>query len=199
MSEEQFNMLMKQLAAGDREALSEIYKAYMKLIYSVCLNILKQKEAAEDVSADFFIRLFKSAATFDGRGHHKTWMITIARNMCIDYLRKNSHETISLDAPMGFSGGAGQHSMDSSEGDTGTSIKDTLKDKQNVEDTVVKKLSIEMAMKILSQTEKDIVDMKIEGGMTFKEIAEVLGKPQGTVSWQYNEAIKKMRRCLYER
>ena len=100
MSEEQFNMLMKQLAAGDREALSEIYKAYMKLIYSVCLNILRQKEAAEDVSADFFIRLFKSAATFDGRGHHKTWMITIARNMCIDYLRKNSHETISHDAPM---------------------------------------------------------------------------------------------------
>ena len=99
MSEEQFNDLMKQLAAGNTEALKEIYHTYMKLIYSVCLNTLHQKEAAEDVSSEFFIRLYNSAGSYDGRGNHKAWIGTIVRNMCIDYIRKNSREMTTLDAP----------------------------------------------------------------------------------------------------
>ena len=197
MSEEQFDSLMKQLAAGDRQALKEIYQAYMKLIYSVCLSVLHQKEAAEDVSSEFFIKLMRSASTFDGRGHHKTWLVTIAKRLCIDYLRKNSNETVSLDAPIGGGTGSGNaHSSDTSQGDAGNSILDNLADKENVEETAVKRLSLEQAMKHLTDKEKEIVNMKIAGGMKFKEIAETLEIPQGTVSWHYNEAIKKMRRYL---
>ena len=197
MSEEQFNTLMKQLAAGNTEALREIYEAYMKLIYSVCLNVLHQKEAAEDVSSDFFIRLMKSAATFDGRGHHKTWMVTIAKNMCIDYLRKNSHEVVSFDAPVGAgSSQAGGHSSDSTQGDAGASFGERIADKENVEEKALNSFTIETALKLLTENEKEIIDLKLSGGMTFKEISEYLQIPQGTVSWHYNEAIKKMRRYL---
>ncbi|MCR5149283.1 MAG: sigma-70 family RNA polymerase sigma factor [Eubacterium sp.] len=197
MSEEKFDSLMKQLAAGDRQALKEIYQEYMKLIYSVCLSMLHQKEAAEDVSSEFFIKLMKSAGTFDGRGHHKTWLVTIAKRLCIDYLRKNSQETVSLDAPIAGTGTAGgTHSTDSTQGESGNSLLDSVPDKANVEETAVNKFSLEAAMKLLTDKEKEIVNMKIAGGMKFKEIAEYLGLPQGTVSWHYNEAIKKMRRYL---
>ncbi len=190
MSEEQFNDLMKQLAAGNSEALKEIYQTYMKLIYSVCLNTLHQKEAAEDVSSEFFIRLMRSAATFDGRGHHKTWMVTIAKNMCIDYLRKSSHEVLSFDAPIGG------HSSDSTQGDTGVSMGERMADKENVEEKALNRFTLEKALSLLTDKEKEIIDLKLTGGMKFKEIADYLQIPQGTVSWHYNEAIKKMRRYL---
>lgn len=197
MPEEQFNNLMKQLAAGDMDALKEIYETYMKLIYSVCFNMLCQREAAEDVSSEFFIRMTKSAATFDGRGHHKTWMVTIAKNMCIDYLRKNSHEVVSFDAPVGNSSSqAGGHSADTTQGDTGVSFGERVADKENVEETALNRFTLETALRLLTEKEKEIIDLKLSGGMTFKEISEYLGIPQGTVSWHYNEAIKKMRRYL---
>ena len=201
MSEEQFNDLMKQLAAGNSEALKEIYQTYMKLIYSVCLNTLHQKEAAEDVSSEFFIRLMRSAATFDGRGHHKTWMVTIAKSMCIDYIRKSSHAVLSFDAPIGGqtgSGGgqAGGHSSDSTQGDTGVSMGERMADKENVEEKALNRFTLEKALSLLTDKEKEIIDLKLTGGMKFKEIADYLQIPQGTVSWHYNEAIKKMRRYL---
>ena len=51
-------------------------------------------------------------------------------------------------------------------------------------------------MKLLTAVEKEIVDMKLTGGFTFREISEMLSMAQGTVSWHYNEAMKKLRRYL---
>ena len=51
-------------------------------------------------------------------------------------------------------------------------------------------------MKTLSEKEQQVINMKVAGGMTFREIAEALEMPQGTVSWHYNEGIKKLRRLL---
>ena len=51
-------------------------------------------------------------------------------------------------------------------------------------------------MRSLKPEEKEIVDMKLIGQLKFKEIAKLTGKPMGTVTWLYNEGIKKLRRCL---
>ena len=99
MTDEEFSLCMQRMSKGDRDALREVYEAYLKLIYALCLSKLKHKESAEDVTSEFFIRLYNSAATYDGRGNHKAWISTIARNMCIDYIRKNSREITILDAP----------------------------------------------------------------------------------------------------
>ena len=141
--------------------------------------MLKHKEAAEDVTSDFFIRLYKNAATFDGRGAHKTWLVTIAKNMCIDYIRKNSREMAILDA----------------EDDEGMQ-HDVPDEKSSFESGVENKLVLREAVKQLTEQQQQVISMKTAGGMTFKEISEALGMPQGTVSWHYNEAIKKLRRIL---
>jgi len=65
-------------------------------------------------------------------------------------------------------------------------------------ESTTNRLTLEAAMRLLSDKEKEVIDLKLTAGFTFKEIAEMLGMPQGTVSWHYNEAIKKLRRYMQD-
>ena len=65
---------------------------------------------------------------------------------------------------------------------------------QDQED-VVNSVSLKKAMGSLKPDEREVVDLKVAGGFTFREIAEMVGKPMGTVTWLYNNAIKRLRRC----
>lgn len=179
MSEEEFNKCMQAMANGDSDALRIVYDTYLKVIYAVVYNMVKQKEAAEDITSEFFIRLYHSASKFRGDGHHKAWIITIARNMCIDYIRKNSREMAVLD-------------------DDGNEKKGTVAvpSRSSEEESIVQRLTIRKAMELLSEKEKAIIDMKLAGEFTFREIAEIMQMPMGTVTWHYNSGIKKLRRYL---
>ena len=193
MDENRFEDCMRRMAAGDRDALREIYEAYLKLIFSVCLNQLKHRESAEDVTSDFFMRIFWSASTFRANGHHKAWLITIAKNMCIDFMRKNGRELAVLDAAPEDDPDGHARETSAEAGEENVPLFHEQRGR-SMEETVVNRLTLEAAMKLLSPREKEIIDMKTAGDMTFREIAEFLGLPQGTVSWHYNEGIKKLRR-----
>ncbi len=67
-----------------------------------------------------------------------------------------------------------------------------------VEQEGVSDLSIRQALETLKPSERQVVSLKVLGELTFKEIADVMGIPMGTVTWKYQNAIKKLRRCGYE-
>ncbi len=195
MEENVFESCMQRMAAGDRDALREVYEAYLKLIFSVCMNQLKHREAAEDVASEFFIRLFNVAGSFRGDGHHKAWMVTIARNMCIDYIRKNGREMAVLDEPVDEDGETGREvSADAA----GASPMFHRSGGPELAEQAANRLTLEAAMQLLTAVEKEIIDLKLTGGFTFREISEMLSMAQGTVSWHYNEAIKKLRRYMQD-
>lgn len=183
MTNEEFQLAMQQLIAGNKEGLRTIYQSYMKLIYSVVFNTVHNKEDAEDITSEFFVKLVRVAGSYNFGSPHKTWLVTIAKNMSIDYMRKKSHEFAA----------SGSSEDDSEEG-----IFDNLADNScaTLEDSVVLANDMKNAMATLNEKEKEIVDMKLIGQFKFKEIADILGQPMGTVTWLYNQAIKKLRRCL---
>ena len=67
--------------------------------------------------------------------------------------------------------------------------------RESHEDEIVNRMTLQQAVKILKPNEREVLDLKTVGGFTFKEISEMTGRPMGTVTWLYSEAIKKMRRC----
>ena len=188
MNDEEFKGCIKTMADGDISGLRSIYDAYLKMIYAICLNVLKNKEAAEDVASDFFIKLYKDASKYDtSKVGHKSWLVTMAKNMCIDYIRKYNRESLSLD-----------DEIDEDEGD-GTTEKDLLADDSvDTAEQAVDKVLLEEAKKTLKPKEREIIDMKILGGYTFQEISEAIGMPMGTVTWQYREGLKKLRRYIQD-
>ncbi len=170
MNDRQFEENISRICMNDREGLRAIYEAYSPMIYSVVLEILHNQEDAEDLTSEFFIRLWDIADTYrPGRGH-RAWMITIARNLTIDYVRKRKREQPTAEIPDNPQ--AGQLSC---------------------EDHLCHKLSLEQALLTLKEEERQIVNLKIMGELTFREIAAILKKPQGTVAWSYRMAIRKLK------
>lgn len=169
MEERDFEECIRQMQAGKKEGLKRIYQSYAGMIYSVVYDMVGQREDAQDLTSDFFIRLWERADTYRFGKKHKGWMLTIARNMTIDFLRKKKRELPMEDVEEG----------------------------QNTEDVashVVENLSFQEAMALLKPGEQEVLDMKILGQMTFQEIADVLNKPMGTVTWLYRQGIGKLRR-----
>ncbi|MCH5249957.1 MAG: sigma-70 family RNA polymerase sigma factor [Lachnospiraceae bacterium] len=183
MTDQAFESAMFRIRQGDKQALQEIYEAYIGLIYAIILDVLRNKESAEDVTSDFFIKLWDKADYYKSGGGHKAWMSAIARNMAIDYLRKYRKEeaTELLDdiESEEFSGKTVEHDSP-------------------VEREVIADVSIKEALSGLKEKERQIINMKILGEMTFQEIAEVLNIPLGTVTWRYRNAVNKLRRYGYE-
>lgn len=177
MEEKQFHACMKRIKAGDKSALHEIYEQYIGYIYSVVIQVVLHKEDAEDITSEFFIKLWKLADTYRSGSGHRAWMATIARNMAIDLLRKNKREILTED----FVDSVPENAAN-----------------DDVEGEVLSDISLREALDRLNLGEREIVNMKIMGELTFQEIAHILKQPLGTVTWRYQNAMKKLRRCGYE-
>lgn len=190
MNEHQFEEAVARMVRGDKSGLKEIYENYVGYIYRIIFEVLQSKENAEDVTSDFFIRLWDKAAQFKPGNGHKGYLAVMARNMAIDFLRKHKKE--ELTALMQDLGADAEE-----EQRQGVKIfsKDTV---SSVEQEVVETMTIKQALDTLKPSERQIVSLKILGELTFKEIAQCMEIPMGTVTWKYQNAIKKLRRCGYE-
>lgn len=172
VTETRFEECIRAMNRGDRDGLKEVYEEYVSYIYGIVRALLHNKEEAEDITGDFFVRLWEKSDTYKPGGGHKGWMATIARNMAVDYIRKHKREEFS-------------ETVSEKESD------------ENIEQQVLADISINEALATLKESERKVVHLKIMGELTFKEIAEILNQPMGTVTWHYNQAIKKLRRCGY--
>ncbi len=182
MTDKLFEVHIRQILDGDKTGLSEIYTEYNPLIYSVIYEILKNHQNAEDVTTDFFIKLWQqTAATYRFGGKHRAWLITIAHNMAIDFLRQN-RQMQSID-----------ELMESNDSTFIASSAVPFSDEQ-----IVTRLALKEALETLKEDERQIINLKIMGELTFREISHILQKPIGTVTWKYTNSIKKLRRYCHE-
>ena len=99
MNNREFDRCMRRIQKGDKTGLKEIYEAYISYIYAVIRGIVKNKENAEDLTAEFFIKLWNMADQYKVGSGHKTWMTVIARNMAIDFMRKAGREQLTEEVP----------------------------------------------------------------------------------------------------
>lgn len=189
MTEARFEACMERMKQGDKEALKEIYQAYIAFIYSIIYDKLQNKENAEDITSDFFIRLWEKAALYKPGNGHRGWMATIARNMAVDFLRKNSREELTE-----------QFHQEETEPENGIAMRKIYRETDSpVERDAIGNIIWKEALLNLKEQEREILNLKIMGGMTFREIASDLGLPMGTVTWKYREILKKLRRYGYEK
>lgn len=173
MEEKQFSACMERMRSGDKSALHEVYEAYIGYIYTIVHQTVSNREDAEDVTSEFFMKLWRLADTYREGNGHRAWMAAIARNMAVDLLRKTKREVL-------------------------TEVVTEDASDVSVEKEVIADMSLRQALDSLKPGEREVVHLKIMGEMTFQEIADILKIPLGTVTWRYQNAIRKLRRCGYE-
>lgn len=218
MTEAEFEGCIKRICQGDQMGLKDIYVEYLPYIYRVVYGIVGNKENAEDITSDFFVKLWSFAPKYRPGNGHKGYLATIARNMAVDHLRRCRRE-IPMGDPEQMIYGIKSGTAVGGETDVGTdhstggNVADNEAEKnvrkggmetgseshvETPEEQVISDISLKDALEKLKPEERRIIDMKVLGEMTFKEIAELLDIPMGTVTWRYQEGIKRLRRCGYE-
>ena len=162
------NMIL-DMAGGDKEAFRKIYEATKSTVFGLALSILKNRQDAEDVMHDAYIKIYTGAPSYRPCGKPVSWMISIVRNLCLNRLRDESR---TADLPE-------DHPEEA--------------DPEDLIEQSTAKMVLDAAMNVLDDDERQIVMLHAVTGYRHREIADLLGLPQGTVLSKYNRALKKMR------
>ena len=178
MENVEFDLCMQRITCGDKDALHRIYDEYVDYIFHLVLGIVNNYEDAEDITSDFFIRLWKQAGMYKPGSGHRYYLSAIAHNMAVDYLRAHRREI-----PVDY--------QEEAEEKLQMAGEDPCEE-------VIAGISMEQLLARLKPSEREIVHLKIIGEQTFEKIASILHMPLGTVSWKYRQAIQKLRRYGYE-
>ena len=176
MTDLEFADCLDAIRQHEQDGLTRIYNEYSAYLFQIVRAVVTEQADAEDVTADLFLRLWEAPPAYHPGNGHKGYLATMARNRAIDYIRAN-RRTISIDT--------------AEEVDLGAVPSNA--------DDIVNEIAVEQVLALMSPQEREIVSMKHLMGLTFREIAEAVNKPQGTVAWIYREAINKIRRCGYDR
>lgn len=168
MNEHRLTELVTNLKAGRMEYFDEFYQLTYRGVYSISLQLLKSKEEAENILQDTYLKFLEKLNDIDPNQSVLAYLMQTAKNLSLNTLEK--YKKIQRDVDM-------------------TKIEDDSQG--NNDDYVLKKMR-----QVLDEEENQIVIMHCLYDMTHKEISSALNKPIGTITWKYNNAIKKVREAL---
>jgi RNA polymerase sigma-70 factor (ECF subfamily) len=168
---------MQDLRA-DRNALDGVYGMTSRGVYLLARSVLRDAEAAKDVMQETYMRVVANIDKYEPDTNAAAWIMRIARNAA--YRRYGEQKRRR----------AGEVNLDS--------LGDSVSDGKDHESVWTDDMELNGAMLRLNPEEREIVTLFALDGYKHREIAEILGKPQGTVQWKYNKAIKKLRKFLEE-
>jgi RNA polymerase sigma-70 factor (ECF subfamily) len=182
--------LMVQYQKGEVRAFEVLLTRHRKPVYNFVLRFVGERETAEDLLQDVFMRVIKGAEAYKRQAKFTTWLYTIARNLCVDQTRRRKHRKhASLDAP-----------MDTSE-ESGT-LMDVIPSNEMASDrkSLNKQLHQQMqaAIAALSEEQREVFLMREFLDMPFRQIADVVGVPENTVKSRMRYALEKLRLELDE-
>jgi len=158
-------ILLNNTAEGDMDALGELYNALSVRIFNYARSIVKNKEMAEDITHDVFMRILKQSARFAGMTNPTAYIMTATRNCAYDHLRRGKRAEAPFD-------GLAEISAASSPCD---------------------QLIMDDALSLLPANQRETVYLHYVCGYTQQEVARIMGTPLVTVKWRRKKAISALQ------
>jgi RNA polymerase sigma-70 factor, ECF subfamily len=167
--------LVTRIAAGESDALETVFRLYGGTIKSIAYRVLRNEALAEEAVQDVFVGLWESPQRYDpDRGTLRTFLVTIAHRRAINTVRSeqarfNREEKIPVDPP--------------------GSIDDEVWSR-TASDEVLR------AVASLSEREREAIGLAYFGHLTYVEVAQRLGLPEGTVKSRIRRGMRRLRPTL---
>jgi len=163
--------LIEQCLAGDQVAWEQIVRQNWRKVFNVAYKFVGKHDEAEDLTQDIFLKIFKALKTFDRRANFQTWIISISRNLCIDHYRsvRKERQTIARD-------------VDSSELQPATPDRGPYAQAEHQD----LRAQLRQALETLPVTLRTAVVLRDLQELSYQEIADRLGLPEGTVKSRIN-------------
>lgn len=170
---------MKLINRKHRPALEELYDRYIKLIYGFIYKFTNgNEEKTKDIVQLVFLRLWTTKSCYClEKGSFINWILTVTRNVCVDYIRKDS-----------------VHIQNNKQMDEGLPIN--IADPNNEIENSINFSEISKAKSKLSKPQKRLIDLLYWKGYSLTEIAEIENEPLGTIKSRLHQSLKKLRKHL---
>ncbi len=166
--------IVEACARGDTARFAELYDAYVKAIFDFIYYKTHHKETAEDLTSETFFKALKSIGQFDTDRSFRAWLYAIAHNAIRDHYR-TARPTTDID-----------------------DVWDLAGDDDLVRDTETKRALVEVQkhLKTLSGIQRDILILRLWQELSYKEIAEIVGKSEGNSKMIYSRAIAQLKKSV---
>lgn len=181
ISADELASVLEAIGSGEAGALHSLYKGTASQLYSVCLHIVRTPESAEDVLHDVYIKVWKSAASFErSRGTAWAWLCVLTRNAALDRLRARGR----------------RHNFDREGFESHNATPDDRSAEDRLADRQASSAAIDEFASFGAETE-DCLRAAFVEGLTYSEIAERDDIPLGTVKSRIRRALMTMKanRC----
>lgn len=188
-SHEDDRELVAKSLGGDTEAFRTIVERYQERVYNVAFQMTGSHEDSLDLAQDSFLRVFRALSSFKGDSSLGTWIHRIAHNIVIDELRKRRRRpVVAMSTDTVVITEDGEHMLEWS------APMDEAPEEQLLR--AEKKREIEQALQRISPEHRSVLVMRDIEGLTYEEVAEVLGLNVGTVKSRLNRARLALREKL---
>ena len=174
-------LIRKYCNEGDGDAAIELLKQYERPLYQYIWQMLQQQQDCEDVMQETFRKALRALPDYREENHFKSWLFRIGRNEAVDIIRRR-RRTIVAEAPEEYLGGV--QDIVSLPG-----ARELIEERESVQ-------ALMRAIALLPEKEKEVVAMRTQGELSFKEIAEIVGAPIGTVLARMHAAKKRLKSLL---
>ena len=174
------------LENGDPSAYRKLLKLYRDPLYFMLYEKVNNEELAKDLTIEALGKAFQKLHLYTPEYTFSTWLFTVARNHCIDYLRKNKLPTISINQMM----------IDKNGKKTNFDI---ISNDLNPEQKIEKKQRIAILRQIVDQLQpkyRNLVKLRYFKEMTYDEIANILDLPIGTVKAQLYRSREQLFKIM---
>lgn len=181
----QEELLVKRSLKGSHEAFEQLVLKYEKSIYNIAYHYVLEHEQALDLTQETFLQAYQSLGALKDQSSFGAWLKRICRNKCLDHLRKNKEQILSLEEMMSEEGAAPQLPADK------TTPESTLHQKEDI-------AHLERLLKDLPDDYRQVLVLRAFEEYSYEEIAQITGTSLGTVKSRIFRA-KKMLKEQYEK
>ena len=170
------SLWMRQIAAGDRDAFENLYKAYAARLFRYLFSMVGDSALAEELTNDVMVAAWKAAAQFRGESRVSTWLFGIAHHKALNELRRKQPVTVEVDDASEM---AAPH-----EGPEGAVLRARVAQ------------SVRGALQRLTPEHREVIELTFYQGLSYLEIAAIIQSPLSTVKTRMFYAKKKLQELL---
>jgi RNA polymerase sigma-70 factor (ECF subfamily) len=162
---------LNEAKQGNRQAFGRLVERHMKRTYSVAFRFVNDRQLAEEIVQETFVKAYQSIRTFRGDSEFATWLYRIVINLSLNAAKSRRHRGVSLESPVALS----------------------LTAVQNCEEDVVRSDLIKRALKDLPALQRKVVVLRHLEGHSTREVSRILKCSEGTVKTHLFRGLKKLR------
>jgi RNA polymerase sigma-70 factor, ECF subfamily len=178
--------LVARSIRGDNESFNQLILRWERPIFALAYRTIGREEDARDVCQETFLRAFRSLSGFRGQSKFSSWLYRIALNLCRDWMRRERRTPV-VQPP---------EDVDLLE------LASAAEPSESIEDLVARQdltRAVERAMAVLPPEQRTAIVLKEYHGLTFQEIADLVGCPLSTVKTRLYQGLTVLRRELAKR